>query len=72
MTEALAAITQGGVDAASLGAAVLPPAEFGGTVSEAMFLGSEKHEGEPGTFIDDKTVDISGVENVLYQALHKK
>jgi predicted RNA-binding protein with EMAP domain len=56
----------------TVGVAILPPAEVGGVISEAMFLGKEEVQGEPGQPIDDDAVDTKEVESILYQILNVK
>ncbi len=53
----------------TLAAALLPPAVVGGTVSEAMFLGSEKIDMESGMFIPEDTVNIKEADGLLFSLL---
>ena len=54
-----------------LAAAFLPPREIGGTVSEAMFLGSGKRTEAPGTFIDEEQVDAKEAAAILFDTVSK-
>lgn len=54
-----------------LAAAFLPPREIGGTVSEAMFLGSEKQTGDPGTILGEEQVDAKDAAGILYEEVAK-
>ena len=64
-----------GVEADSrLAAAFLPPREIGGTVSEAMFLGSGKRTEAPGTVLSEEQVDAKEAAGILFEEvarLHK-
>lgn len=55
----------------TLRAALLPPSLVGGVVSEAMFLGSELVEGEPGTLIRPEDVETKEADSILYNELRK-
>ena len=50
-----------------LAVAYLPPREIFGTVSEAMFLGSEKRPEDPGTLLSDDQVDTREAASILYK-----
>jgi predicted RNA-binding protein with EMAP domain len=52
-----------------LAVAFLPPREIGGTVSEAMFLGSEKRLEEPGTLLAEDQADAREAAGILYEEL---
>jgi predicted RNA-binding protein with EMAP domain len=52
-----------------LAAAFLPPREIAGTVSEAMFLGSGKQTGNPGTILGEEQVDAKEAAAVLYNEI---
>jgi predicted RNA-binding protein with EMAP domain len=52
-----------------LGAAMLPPIEIAGTVSEAMFLGNEPREEAPGTFLHESEFDTKEAEMVLNKTM---
>lgn len=53
----------------TLAAALLPPAVVGEEVSEAMFLGSEKIENEPGSFIDQGKANTKEADGILYSEI---
>jgi len=55
-----------------LAASFLPPREVGGTVSEAMFLGSELRSDPAGTMFTEDQVDAKEATSILYQDLQKK
>lgn len=57
-----------------LAVAFLPPREIGGTVSEAMFLGSGKRTGAPGTMLSEEQVDAKEAAGILFEeaARHHK
>lgn len=57
-----------------LAAAFLPPREIGGTVSEAMFLGSGRREEAPGTVLSEDQVETKEAAGILYEetAKHRK
>jgi predicted RNA-binding protein with EMAP domain len=46
--------------------AFLPPAEVGGTVSEAMFLGDEKRSEEAGAVLSEDEIDAREASSVLH------
>jgi predicted RNA-binding protein with EMAP domain len=50
-----------------LAVAFLPPREIGGTVSEAMFLGSGKRTEAPGTVLSEEQVDAKEAAGILYE-----
>lgn len=50
-----------------LGAALLPPVELAGVVSEAMFLGKEPRAEAPGTLLTDGDVDAREAASILYE-----
>ena len=54
-----------------LAAAFLPPREIGGTVSEAMFLGSGKRTEVPGTLLNEEQVDAKEAGAILFDAVTK-
>lgn len=54
-----------------LAAAFLPPREISGTVSEAMFLGSEKRTEAPGTLLNEDQVDAREAAGILYEEVAK-
>jgi len=57
-----------------LAVAFLPPREIGGTVSEAMFLGSGKRTESPGTVLSEEQVDAKEAAGILFEEstkLHK-
>ncbi len=61
-----------GVESGSrLAAAFLPPREVGGTVSEAMFLGSGKRTEPPGTVLSEKQVDAREAASILYEMVSR-
>jgi len=51
--------------------AFLPPAEVGGTVSEAMFLGDEKRPEAAGTVLGEDVVDAREASSVLHDEIAK-
>lgn len=51
--------------------AFLPPAEVGGTVSEAMFLGDETRSEPVGTVLPEDAVDAREAASVLHEELAK-
>ena len=55
----------------TLRAALLPPSLVGGVVSEAMFLGSELVNDEPGTIIKPEDVETKEADSILYNELRK-
>ncbi len=55
----------------TLRAALLPPSLVGGVVSEAMFLGSELVNDEPGTLIKPEDVETKEADSILYNELRK-
>jgi predicted RNA-binding protein with EMAP domain len=57
-----------------LAVAFLPPREVGGTVSEAMFLGSGKRTEAPGTVLSERQVDAREAAGILFEevAKHRK
>jgi predicted RNA-binding protein with EMAP domain len=57
-----------------LAVAFLPPREIGGTVSEAMFLGSGKRTEAPGTVLSEEQVDAKEAAGILFEeaARHHK
>ena len=55
----------------TVGAALLPPAVVGGVVSEAMFLGGEKYDKEPGAFLDEAEVNTKEADGILFTELRK-
>jgi predicted RNA-binding protein with EMAP domain len=54
-----------------LAVAFLPPREIGGTVSEAMFLGSEKRTEVPGTVLSEEQVDAKEAAGILFEEVAK-
>ena len=54
-----------------LAAAFLPPREIGGTVSEAMFLGSGKRTEDTGTLLGEEQVDAKEAASILYEETAK-
>ena len=52
-----------------LAAAFLPPREVGGTVSEAMFLGSDTRPEEAGTQLTEEEVDAREAASILYDEM---
>lgn len=54
-----------------LAVAFLPPREIGGTVSEAMFLGSEKRTEAPGTVLSEEQVDAKEAAGILFEEVAK-
>jgi predicted RNA-binding protein with EMAP domain len=52
-------------------AAFLPPREIGGTVSEAMFLGSGNRTETPGTILSEEQVDAKEAASILYEEVAK-
>jgi predicted RNA-binding protein with EMAP domain len=54
-----------------LAVAFLPPREIGGTVSEAMFLGSGKRTETPGTVLSEEQVDAKEAADILYEEAAK-
>ncbi len=50
-----------------LAVAFLPPREIGGTVSEAMFLGSDERRETTGTILDEDRVDAKEAAGILYE-----
>jgi len=54
-----------------LAAAFLPPREIGGTVSEAMFLGSGLRTEATGTVLDDQQADAREAAAILYDEVAK-
>lgn len=50
-----------------LAVAFLPPREIFGSVSEAMYLGSEKRSEAPGALISDTDVDTRDAAAILYK-----
>ena len=56
---------------AKLAAAFLPPREIGGTVSEAMFLGSGLRTEATGTVLSDKQADAAEAAAILYDEVAK-
>jgi len=56
----------------TLAAAFLPPAVVGGVVSEAMFLGGERLDKEPGAFIDCSSTDTKEADGILVGEFGKR
>ncbi|MDP7265014.1 MAG: hypothetical protein QGH39_05575 [Candidatus Thermoplasmatota archaeon] len=56
----------------TLAAAFLPPAVVGGVVSEAMFLGAERLETEPGAFLDYSIRDTKEADGILVGEFGKR
>ena len=56
----------------TLAAAFLPPAVVGGVVSEAMFLGAERLDEEPGSFLDHGDVDTKEADGMLVGEFGKR
>ena len=56
----------------TLAAALLPPAVVGGVVSEAMFLGGESIDAEPGTFLEHSKFNTKEADGILYNEVSKK
>jgi len=54
-----------------LAAAFLPPREIGGTVSEAMFLGSGKRTEAPGTLLNEDQIDPKEAASILFDSVKK-
>jgi predicted RNA-binding protein with EMAP domain len=54
-----------------LAVAFLPPREIGGTVSEAMFLGSDLRTEAAGTVLDDQQADAREAAAILYDEVTK-
>lgn len=52
-----------------LGAALLPPVQLAGTVSEAMFLGNEQRAETPGSLLSERDVDAREAASILHEAL---
>jgi predicted RNA-binding protein with EMAP domain len=50
-----------------LAAALLPPVELAGTVSEAMYLGKESCAAPPGTLLADDAVDAREAASILHE-----
>jgi predicted RNA-binding protein with EMAP domain len=50
-----------------LAVAFLPPREIGGTISEAMFLSSEKRTEDPGTVLSEEQVDAKEAAAILFK-----
>lgn len=50
-------------------AALLPPAVVGGAVSEAMFLGPERHDMEAGRLVDPADLETKEADSILYNEL---
>ena len=50
-----------------LAAAFLPPSEVFGSISEAMFLGSQERPEAPGTYLNDDQVDAREAAAILYK-----
>lgn len=55
-----------------LAVAFLPPREIGGTVSEAMFLGSGKRTEAPGTMLSEEQVDAKEAAGILFEEVAKQ
>jgi predicted RNA-binding protein with EMAP domain len=57
-----------------LAVAFLPPREIGGTVSEAMFLGSGKRTEAPGTILSEEQVEAKEAAGILFEevTMHHK
>ena len=55
-----------------LAVAFLPPREVGGSVSEAMYLGSESRSEAPGTVLAEEAVDAREAASILHDELHKR
>lgn len=51
--------------------AFLPPREIGGTVSEAMFLGSGKRIEDPGTVLSEEQVEAKEIAGILFEEAAK-
>ena len=56
----------------TLAAAFLPPAVVGGVVSEAMFLGAERLDEEPGAFLDHGGLDTKEADGILVGEFGKR
>ncbi len=54
-----------------LAVAFLPPREIGGTVSEAMFLGSGKRTEAAGTVLSEEQVDAKEAASILFEEVAK-
>jgi predicted RNA-binding protein with EMAP domain len=52
--------------------AFLPPAEVGGEISEAMFLGEEKRSEDPGTHLTAEQVDARDAAGILHEELEHR
>ncbi len=55
----------------TLAAALLPPAIVGGTISEAMFLGEDKLDIAPGTFLKMEAQQLKEADGILFDELRK-
>ncbi len=56
----------------NLAVAILPPAEIGGQISNAMYLGLNERPEDAGYFLDPNTLDLKEVNAVLHNLLLKK
>ena len=55
-----------------LAVAFLPPREIGGTVSEAMFLGSGERAEKPGTLLSEEQVDAKEAASIMYDEVMRQ
>ncbi|MHA1971624.1 MAG: hypothetical protein ACTSW1_01455 [Candidatus Hodarchaeales archaeon] len=56
----------------NLAAAFLPPAEVGGVVSEAMYLGADERKEDIGTILQPESVNLKEVNAILHSLINKK
>ena len=56
----------------NVGVAFLPPREIGGTLSEAMYIGSEERKEEAGVVLSPNQVDLTEVNAILRHLISQK